>query len=135
MTGLRPVFQMSKALPMLLLACSCGPHPLNETADLATPTAYYAAIAVVPQQGRRYWGFAARPEAMSARHAALSQCGHQRCIVASEFVPGQCAIVVQGQNQVFWGGEPPDDNNTVLDYCELQDSGCEIVVLQCLSRR
>jgi hypothetical protein len=54
-------------------------------------------------------------------------------MVVKEFGPGQCAVVVQGDTQVFWGAEPDETVGEILDYCQLQTRNCQMVRRECLS--
>ncbi|MGF7206739.1 hypothetical protein GGE65_001300 [Skermanella aerolata] len=103
-----------------------------ETVISAGPPHKSAALAVVPQQGRRFWHLAVADHAADARRNALTGCANPLCKVVHEYAPGDCAIVVQGQDQVFWGREPSETIGEILDYCNLQTRSCQLVRHECL---
>jgi hypothetical protein len=117
-------------VPMLLLfGCTKGEI---STVIVTGPPVPSAALAVVPQQGRKYWALAIAESPSDARRQALANCGNSSCMVVEEFAVGECAIVVQGDTQVFWGKGPEDDKGEVLNYCNLQTRNCQIAKYECL---
>jgi hypothetical protein len=103
-----------------------------ETIISAGPPQNSAALAVVPQQGRRFWHLAVADSAADANKKALAGCANPLCKVVQEYEAGDCAIVVQGQDQVFWGRGPGETIGEVLDYCNLQTRSCQLVRHECL---
>lgn len=112
--------------------CAAPPDDTPASARIDITAGAHAAVAVVPQEGRRHWGFAVRGDRSSAEAAALRLCGSRRCGIVQNYQKPDCAVLVQGENQIFWGGSRRDDLGVVLDYCGLQDSGCQLVVHKCL---
>lgn len=68
----------------------------------AAVAATYAAMAVVPGQGRDFHGYSTGSSAQRAQRGALARCANKRCIIVRTYGPGQCAHVVLGTRQVFW---------------------------------
>lgn len=114
---------------LLLLGCTKGEI---STVIVTGPPVPSAALAVVPQQGRKYWALAIAESPADARKQALVNCGNSSCKVVEEYAVGECAIVIQGDTQVFWGKGPEDEQGEVLDYCNLQTRNCQIAKYECL---
>lgn len=125
-------FAVALIASMAGCAAPRSPDETPATARVEIAAGDQAAVAVVPQDGRRHWGFAVRSDRSSAEAAALRLCGSQRCRIVQNYQKPDCPVLVQGENQIFWGGTHRDDLSAVLDYCGLQDSGCQLVVHKCL---
>jgi len=97
--------------------------------------AEYGAIAVVPQQGVKYYGFGEGSSQAKAQNSALRKCGHSRCTVVENFRRGQCAIMAIGRRQVFWNSAVPAsiqrERARLLNHCARIDSNCRIILQQC----
>jgi hypothetical protein len=97
--------------------------------------AEYGAIAVVPQQGVKYFGFGEGSSHAKARNSALRKCGHSRCTVVENYRPGQCAIMALGRLQVFWNSAVPAsvqrERARLLNHCARVDSNCRVILQQC----
>ena len=97
--------------------------------------AEYGAIAVVPQQGVKYYGFGEGSSRAKAQNSALRKCGHSRCTVVENYRPGQCAIMALGRRQVFWNSAVPSslqhERARLLNHCSRIDSNCRVILQQC----
>jgi uncharacterized protein DUF4189 len=100
----------------------------------SSPTAFYAALAVVPGQGRDYNGYATGPSESDARDAALRQCANSRCKVVKIYGPGQCAHVVLGTRQIFWNDRLFGERELeyTLQACNKNDAACKVIHSECL---
>ena len=94
----------------------------------------YAALAVVPKQGRIYHGYAKRESQQKARAAALRKCANRKCIIVQEYKPSQCVHLVLGNNQIFWSDRwfGKSHGGIVLDECSRVDDHCVYIVTECL---
>jgi Domain of unknown function (DUF4189) len=91
-----------------------------------------AAMAVVRGEGARHWGLGIAPSEQQAAAAAIEQCADRRCTVVETYTTGECAVVVLGRTQVFWGGEDGGTKDEVLSLCEAVTDHCEIKRDVCL---
>jgi len=100
--------------------------------------AEYGAIAVVPQQGAKYYSFGNGPSQAKAQKTALRKCGHSRCKIVENYRPGQCAIMALGRRQVFWNSAVPAnvlrERARLLKHCDRIDSNCRVILQQCQNR-
>lgn len=106
--------------------------PLPQSSVLARG---YAAIAVVPRQGVKYYGFGEGESASEARKSALRKCANANCKVVANYRPGQCAIMVSGTKQIFWNTatQPTAERlrAATLNHCERIDTACRTILQQC----
>ncbi|MFZ1431052.1 MAG: DUF4189 domain-containing protein [Geminicoccaceae bacterium] len=119
---------------MLLASCAGGirtemKRPLSAE---PAPGGKAAAMAVVRGEGARHWGLGIGSSEQQAAAAAIKQCADWRCIVVQTYTTGQCAAVVLGRTQVFWGGEDGETTDEVLSLCEAVTDHCEIKREECL---
>jgi len=96
----------------------------------------YAALAVVPQHGRVYHGYAQRPSLKQAKDAALRKCANARCVVSQVYQPGQCAHLVLGNNQIFWNNDRfgRSERSRILNACRRVDDNCSVILSECLEK-
>jgi hypothetical protein len=94
----------------------------------------FAALAVVPKQGRVYHGYAKRDSLQKARTAALRKCAHSKCIIVQDYELSQCVHLVLGNNQIFWSDWwfGKSHGHIVLDECSRVDDHCVYIVTECL---
>lgn len=119
---------------VLLAACAGGmrselKRPLSTE---PAPGGKSAAMAVVRGEGARHWGLGIAPSEQQAAASAIEQCADRRCTVVQTYTTGQCAAVVLGRTQVFWGGEDGETTDEVLSLCEAVTDHCEIKREICL---
>jgi hypothetical protein len=100
-------------------------------ANRADGIASVAAMAVVSQQGRRYWALELGDTFKDAERAAVFACGNLKCHVVDYYMTGSCAMAVAGDTQIFWGGEPEQSIDEVMSECEIESKDCEIVKRVC----
>ena len=95
----------------------------------------YAALAVVPQRGRVFHGYAKRDSIPKARAAALLKCANKNCIVVQVYKPPQCAHLVLGNNQIFWNNKKfgKSERSNILGACKRIDDNCFVIVTECLN--
>ncbi len=118
----------------LLTACAGGmrselKRPLSTE---PAPGGKAAVMAVVRGEGARHWGLGIAPSEQQAAVSAIEQCADRRCTVVQTYTTGQCAAVVLGRTQVFWGGEDGETTDEVLSLCEAVTDHCEIKREVCL---
>jgi hypothetical protein len=99
-------------------------------ANRADGVASVAAIAVVPQEGRRYWALELGDTFKDAERAAVSACGHSKCVAVDYYLADSCVIVVAGDTQIFWGGGKYTIDE-VMSFCSTESNHCEIVKQVC----
>jgi hypothetical protein len=96
-----------------------------------------AALAVVPQQGRQFHGFASAKtgDVQTIHPRALQKCGDHRCVVAQEWTKSECAILVAGTGQIFWNTEQTGNREQMreilLAHCNRIDESCRILLTEC----
>jgi Caspase domain/Putative peptidoglycan binding domain/Domain of unknown function (DUF4189) len=95
----------------------------------------FGAIAVVPREGVAYYGFGGGASGVLAEKEALRRCGDRRCEVVEKFGPGECAVMVLGEQQVFWNRGTALTIEGARDYlvqhCSRIDSSCRVIFQQC----
>ena len=101
--------------------------------DSANATTF-AALAVVPGQGRNFHGYAKRATATDARTEAKKKCENTKCKIIHEYKSGQCVHLVIGDDQIYWNEAPYTEirRQEILDFCGRIDENCQVIVSECL---
>ena len=116
------------------LSNGCATQETTETSE-SDNSASYAALAVVPQQGRLYHGYAKADTASGARNSAYRKCDNTKCTVVQLYTSGQCANIALGNDQIYWNEEDfsTRSREAVMAFCGRIDTDCQIIVSECLN--
>ena len=120
------------ALVAVLAGCASDSADRDQVQLGVEPGARYAVMAVVPREGRTYWGLGQAATEQQAASEAMSLCANSRCRIVHTYRPGDCAVVVLGKAQVFWTESNAESAQLALETCQAATSGCEIKRQLCL---
>ena len=117
------------------LVCAL-PFTLTAFAHPAYSAKRYAALAVVPQHGAQYHGYAKGDSKRNAHARALKACGNRRCRVVQEYRPGECVNIVLGNEQIWWDNTDFTRRAGVytMTTCRGLDRNCRRLIAECLPR-
>ena len=113
------------------LVCAL-PFALTAFAHSAYSAKRYAALAVVPQHGAQYHGYAKGDSKRNAQAGALKACGNRRCRVVQQYRPGECVNIVLGNEQIWWDNTyfTRQASDYTLATCRSSDRNCRRLIAE-----